>query len=668
MIFQHAAYAIANNSYDDRPNENVTGHVTDTNLPSADIFRADTGIGYLSGRHSMNVSTPQTCGSNLSGQWSLVSPVCSTRYHSFGVLLVVAGTMSLITLWTILGNIMVLTALCRYGSLRTMSNCLIGNLAISDLLLALTVMPISTGHDLLGYWVHGERWCTVWLCIDVLYCTASIWGLCTVAFDRYMATVYPVWYHDKRSERKAIACIVFVWIFSVIVSMAPFIGWQHMIPHFFTFNPDINKHDCVLFTSSSYVIYSATSSFVLPACLMGFMYIRIFMVLHSQSKTMKKKVSTCDDDSPISARNGTLGGRGRYKHVRDTVRRDFTTTTLLSVFSGERASFGGYEEVWEGGGRIGDEEEGSKKGEKSPDKGGYEKVCENRRRGEGGRGGAGEEIGLKSPEQAMLEDETEQRLIPNNDVSYIDSATEPDCHDVTIVVPLLDRNGQPPSCLAVPSVPHTTTRRSNSLAGPGDGVSGRMINNSSSNFLSVEMDRRNSHHVTMQRSASEMGMVSPGRMDLLLAPLANRSKSANVLSVPDRDRDILGAGGVGGRGGVIPRRSLPCNISKLRRRKGMTTSMKRRFQLREQRATKRMLLIMACFCVCWMPFLVMYVTRSICVTCHLDQHLVAAIIWLGYVNSSLNPVLYTLFNDDFKGAFKDLIGYGMTQPRRRTLR
>jgi hypothetical protein len=88
----------------------------------------------------------------------------------------------------------------------------------------------------------------------------------------------------------------------------------------------------------------------------------------------------------------------------------------------------------------------------------------------------------------------------------------------------------------------------------------------------------------------------------------------------------------------------------------MTTSMRRRFQLREQRATKRMLLIMACFYVCWVPFTLMYMLRALCSRCPvLNDHVTAAIIWLGYANSSLNPLLYTLFNDDFRKAFKKLL-------------
>jgi dopamine D2-like receptor len=32
--------------------------------------------------------------------------------------------------------------------------------------------------------------------------------------------------------------------------------------------------------------------------------------------------------------------------------------------------------------------------------------------------------------------------------------------------------------------------------------------------------------------------------------------------------------------------------------------------------------------------------------------------WLGYVNSCLNPLVYTIFNPEFRKAFKKLMGIG----------
>nr|O01670.1 RecName: Full=Octopamine receptor 2; Short=OA2 [Lymnaea stagnalis]AAB53033.1 octopamine receptor [Lymnaea stagnalis] len=509
------------------------------------------------------------CGANFSQEWQLMQPVCSTKYDSITIFITVAVVLTLITLWTILGNFFVLMALYRYGTLRTMSNCLIGNLAISDLLLAVTVLPISTVHDLLGYWVFGEFTCTLWLCMDVLYCTASIWGLCTVAFDRYLATVYPVWYHDQRSVRKAVGCIVFVWIFSIVISFAPFIGWQHMIPSFFSFNASIQRYQCILFTSSSYVLYSSMGSFVIPAILMAFMYVRIFVVLHNQSRGVKFKSGLKISSSKY---NGCPVINEPSREGINGLGRDVTNTTLLSDAVGSSADL-------------------TSNGKDDP------------------------------------------RVL----------ATAP--IELTEDVPPL--NGHHHRTVhETPYVSGLHTKRSNSFALPTELE--KKCKPLTNNILHMmDFDRRNSHNAVIQRSASEMVNLDVSKHELLISNVCHRSKSATALT--SETGDPLGS--LAG-----PRRSLQCNVGGLVRNKHMTLSMKRRFELREQRATKRMLLIMACFCVCWMPFLFMYILRSVCDTCHMNQHFVAAIIWLGYVNSSLNPVLYTLFNDDFKVAFKRLIG------------
>jgi len=91
-----------------------------------------------------------------------------------------------------------------YRHLRTVSNYLIGNLAVSDFLLAIAVLPLSTVNECLGKWVFGRVVCNIWLISDVWCCTASIWNLCIIAFDRFTATLYPVWYREKRSTKQAV--------------------------------------------------------------------------------------------------------------------------------------------------------------------------------------------------------------------------------------------------------------------------------------------------------------------------------------------------------------------------------------------------------------------------------------------------------------------------------
>jgi len=143
-------------------------------------------------------------------------------------MIALATALTVLIIFTVLGNLLVLVALFRYRGLRTISNCLIGNLAASDFLLAVTVLPFSATNECLGHWTFGRVACSVWLVVDVLCCTASIWNLCIIAADRYTATVHPVWYRDRSSaRRRALAYIGVVWAVSVAVCLPPLFGWNN---------------------------------------------------------------------------------------------------------------------------------------------------------------------------------------------------------------------------------------------------------------------------------------------------------------------------------------------------------------------------------------------------------------------------------------------------------
>lgn len=82
-----------------------------------------------------------------------------------------------ITIWTVLGNILVILAFIIDKKIRQggMSNYLIINLALSDLLLGIAVLPFSASYSTFDIWNFGKVFCEIWLVIDVLCSTASIW-------------------------------------------------------------------------------------------------------------------------------------------------------------------------------------------------------------------------------------------------------------------------------------------------------------------------------------------------------------------------------------------------------------------------------------------------------------------------------------------------------------
>lgn len=71
----------------------------------------------------------------------------------------------------------------------------------------------------------------------------------------------------------------------------------------------------------------------------------------------------------------------------------------------------------------------------------------------------------------------------------------------------------------------------------------------------------------------------------------------------------------------------------------------KKFERRQREATRRVTIVVAVFVACWMPFMIMYVTRAFVPSFETQIPLLVTniIILLGYVNSGLNPILYALF-------------------------
>lgn len=76
---------------------------------------------------------------------------------------------------------------------------------------------------------------------------------------------------------------------------------------------------------------------------------------------------------------------------------------------------------------------------------------------------------------------------------------------------------------------------------------------------------------------------------------------------------------------------------------------------REHKAAKTLGIIMGAFIVCWLPFFIWYLTVHLCDSCKCPDIIVECLFWVGYFNSSLNPIIYAYFNTDFREAMKDTI-------------
>jgi len=89
---------------------------------------------------------------------------------------------------------------------------------------------------------------------------------------------------------------------------------------------------------------------------------------------------------------------------------------------------------------------------------------------------------------------------------------------------------------------------------------------------------------------------------------------------------------------------------------------------RERRLSRTLGIIISVFLLCWLPFFVLYLLSAfIDVSKYIQEPLPTFILWLGYINSAVNPLIYTIFNVEFRTAFKRLLFSNMNKrsiPRR----
>ncbi|XP_053982158.1 5-hydroxytryptamine receptor 2B-like isoform X2 [Hylaeus anthracinus] len=76
---------------------------------------------------------------------------------------------------------------------------------------------------------------------------------------------------------------------------------------------------------------------------------------------------------------------------------------------------------------------------------------------------------------------------------------------------------------------------------------------------------------------------------------------------------------------------------------------------RERKAAKTLAIITGAFVACWLPFFLVALLRATCDVCEPPELMANFFLWLGYFNSTLNPVIYTVFSPEFRQAFKRML-------------
>ncbi|KAI1890200.1 hypothetical protein AGOR_G00171230 [Albula goreensis] len=140
-----------------------------------------------------------------------------------------AVLMTLLVFATVLGNALVILAFAVEKNLRTQSNVFFLNLAIADFLVGVFCIPVYIPYVLTGEWRLGRGVCKLWLVVDYMLCTASVFNIVLISFDRFLSVTRALSYRcQKGVSRATVLKMASVWLAAFLLYGPAIISWEHI--------------------------------------------------------------------------------------------------------------------------------------------------------------------------------------------------------------------------------------------------------------------------------------------------------------------------------------------------------------------------------------------------------------------------------------------------------
>ncbi|XP_035709979.1 RYamide receptor [Folsomia candida] len=117
----------------------------------------------------------------------------------------------------VIGNTLVIYVVVSSARMRTVTNYLICNLAVGDLLMAILSIPFSYISVLYQYWPFGLVLCHLVSYSQATCVFVSAYTLIVLALDRYFAILYPLQPRLRRSQALGVICGV--WVVALITAI-----------------------------------------------------------------------------------------------------------------------------------------------------------------------------------------------------------------------------------------------------------------------------------------------------------------------------------------------------------------------------------------------------------------------------------------------------------------
>ncbi|XP_007892098.1 muscarinic acetylcholine receptor M3 [Callorhinchus milii] len=203
--------------------------------------------------------------------------------HTVWQVVLIAFFTGILSLVTIIGNILVMVAFKVNKQLKTVNNYFLLSLAFADVIIGVISMNLYTTYIIMGRWALGNIACDLWLAIDYVASNASVMNLLVISFDRYLSITRPLTYRAKRTPKRAGMMIGLAWVISFVLWAPAILFWQYFVGE-----RTVRPAECFIqFLTEPIITFgTAIAAFYLPVTIMTILYWRIYKETEKRTKEL----------------------------------------------------------------------------------------------------------------------------------------------------------------------------------------------------------------------------------------------------------------------------------------------------------------------------------------------------------------------------------------------
>lgn len=463
-------------------------------------------------------------------------------------------------------------------------------------------------------WYLGSLLCDIWTSFDVICCTASILHLVAISLDRYWV-VTQIDYVCHRSAKRILIMIALSWSLAIIISVPPLFGWKPPLA-------DPNQTGkCLISQDLGYTVFSTLGAFYLPLISMMIIYYKVYAAAKSRirKKAFRKKKTTTTTTEDVSLKvrlreltnvaNKDLDARSDTSSPAIRKNQKASESTMMMMTSLTAVGYAATETTTT---TVVIAAAAANSHVKAYVKQSDDSDSANSSFKFGRVENVGQEQRFRKP--ATNRRDLEIPILPEN--GNESNKTAGGCPTYLKSVRPTHRRAHLKHLSSLSSTTETCT-----------------------NFDSVESNNEDTCHSSVNHYKTQTSSESTATV--ALGSVESPQSSSLPRKFPSRNLTLTGLG----------KSSSKSTLTREQRTKEKIE------QKRERKAARTLAIVTGTFIICWLPFFIVATVRPFChePQCRYPTLVTSIIGWLGYINSLLNPVIYTIFNPDFRAAFHKIL-------------